>query len=139
MPSVRRSSQACRLALTLLAVAGPPAWAGRHCDAPPETWQPRSAVAALAVRNGWRVDRLKVDDGCYEIKGHDAEGRLLKATLDPATLKVIRIKRGHGDGDGEGGRDRDRSHDRPGEGPRPASPPSAPALPIRTPLQGAPG
>lgn len=81
----------------MLAVACLPAWAGRDCDADPHTWQPRSAVTALAERNGWRIDRLKVDDGCYEIKGHDAEGRRLRATIDPATLKILRIRRGHGD------------------------------------------
>ena len=87
----------CSIALAMLVVAGQPAWAGKECDAPPETWQSGSAVRALAERNGWRVERLKIDDGCYEIKGHDAEGRRLKAKVDPASLKVISIKREHGD------------------------------------------
>lgn len=95
-----------RMALAMLIVAGQPAWAGRDCDAPPETWQPRSAVSALAERNGWRVDRLKIDDGCYEIKGRDADGRRLKAKIDPASLKVISIKREHGDRDRAGERQR---------------------------------
>jgi hypothetical protein len=36
-------------------------WAANACDAPAESWQPRSAVHALARRNGWRVDKLKID------------------------------------------------------------------------------
>jgi hypothetical protein len=60
----------------------------------------------MAERNGWHVDRLKVDDGCYEIKGRDAEGRRLKAMIDPASLKIIGIKREHGD------RERDRAAER---------------------------
>jgi hypothetical protein len=99
-----------RMALTMLLLALQPAWAGRKCDAPPETWQPRSAVSALAERNGWRIDRLKIDDGCYEIKARDAEGRRLKATIDPASLKIISVKRGHGDGDHD--QDRDRAGER---------------------------
>jgi len=79
----------------MLVVAGQPVWAGRDCDAPPEAWQSGSAVRALAERNGWRVERLKIDDGCYEIKGRDAEGRRLKAKIDPASLKVISVKREH--------------------------------------------
>jgi hypothetical protein len=112
-----------RAALALLILAAPPAWAGRKCDAPPETWQPRSAVSALAERNGWRIDRLKVDDGCYEIRGRDAEGRRLKATIDPASLKILSVKREHG------GRDHDREGDGFGVGGRQrmAPPPSAPA------------
>ena len=94
-PSVPRS-----IALAMLVVAGQAVWAGKDCDAPPEAWQPGSAVRALAERNGWRIERLKIDDGCYEIKGRDAEGRRLKAKIDPATLKVIRVKREHEGRDG---------------------------------------
>lgn len=79
----------------MLVVASHSAWAGRKCDAPPETWQPRSAVGALAERNGWVLDRVKVDDGCYEINGRDAEGRRFKAKIDPASLQVIGVKREH--------------------------------------------
>ena len=89
-PSMPRS-----IALAMLVVAGQPVWAGRDCDAPPETWQPASAVRVLAERNGWRVERLKIDDGCYEIRGRDAEGRRLKVKIDPASLKVISVKREH--------------------------------------------
>jgi hypothetical protein len=105
------------IVLAMLVVAGQqPAWAGKDCDAPPETWQSGSAVRALAERNGWRVERLKIDDGCYEIKGRDAAGRRLKAKVDPATLKVIGIKREHRD------RDRDRQ---PQRGAPPPSPPAS--------------
>ena len=104
------------MALAMLVVAGPPVWAGKNCDAPPETWQPRSAVSALAERNGWSVERLKVDDGCYEIKGRDAEGRRFKAKIDPASLQVISVKREHGD------RERERERERKAA---PSSPPAS--------------
>jgi hypothetical protein len=102
------------MALAMLVVAGPPVWAGKKCDAPTETWQPRSAVSALAERNGWTVERLKVDDGCYEIKGRDAEGSRFKAKIDPASLQVISVKREHGE------RDRERERKAP-----PSSPPAS--------------
>lgn len=89
-----RVPQASRmLALGLLLLATTPIRARDDCDAPVADWQPRSAVHALAQRNGWQIDRLKVDDGCYEIKGRDAEGRRFKAKLDPASLRVVSIKR----------------------------------------------
>lgn len=84
-----------RIALAMLVLAVQPVWAEDDCDAPPETWQPRSAVRALADRNGWQIDKLKIDDGCYEIKGRDVDGRRFKAKLDPATLKVLRMRREH--------------------------------------------
>ncbi len=85
------------LALVMLVLAAHPVRADDECYAPAETWQPRSAVRALAERNGWRIDKLKIDDGCYEIRGRDANDRRFKATLDPATLKVMRLKREHDD------------------------------------------
>ena len=81
------------LALATLVFAAQPLWAGDECYAPPEKWRPRSAVRALAERNGWQIDKIKIDDGCYEIRGRDANDNRFKATLDPATLKVVRMKR----------------------------------------------
>lgn len=104
------------IALAMLLVAGHPVWAGKDCDAPPEAWQSGSAVRGVAERNGWHVERLKIDDGCYEIKGRDAEGRRLKAKIDPASLKVISVKREH--------ESRDRRDQR--EAPPPPTPASAP-------------
>ena len=98
-----------RLALAVLVAASSHGWAASDCDAPPASWQPRSAVQALAERNGWKLERLKIDDGCYEIKGRDAEGRPFKAKVDPATMQVVRIKRGdHGPRTGDRERDRQR-------------------------------
>lgn len=104
------------IALGLLALAVNPALADDDCDAPPQSWQPRSAVTALAQRNGWQVDRLKIDDGCYELTGRDAQGRRFKAKLHPASLAVVRFKQGR----------HEREHERRQDAPRgPASGPGA--------------
>ena len=94
--------------LTLLAVL-PAAAALAHeddCLVPMADWQPREAVARLAEANGWTVRRIKIDDGCYEIDGSDAEGRRIEVTVHPATLEVIEV-------DYEGDDDR-RHRDREG-------------------------
>jgi hypothetical protein len=102
-----------------LGVAALPAWAGDDCDAPLSRWQSRDAVRQMAAAKGWQIQRLKIDDGCYEIRATDAEGRAFKAKLDPETLKVLKMK----SGDHERARHRDRS---------PASSPaSAPDVPPR--------
>lgn len=105
------------LAVVMLALAAQPARAADACDVPAESWQPRSAVHALAQRNGWLIDKLKIDDGCYEIKGRDTEGRGFKAKIDPATLQVVNVKREHGD------RDRQREGKRGPTSPTPAATP----------------
>ena len=90
-------------------LATAPALAGDDCDVPVEQWQSRDAVLQMAAQRGWQVQRLKIDDGCYEIRGRDAQGRAFKAMLDPQTLKPVKMKLREGDRD----QDRDRTH-RPG-------------------------
>lgn len=82
----------CLLALALGTAALPALAADADCDAPVARWQPRDAVLQHAARQGWQVQRLKIDDGCYEIRGLDAQGRAFKARLDPETLRVLRLK-----------------------------------------------
>lgn len=62
------------------------------CLAPMADWQPRHAVARMAQDKGWTVRRIKIDDGCYEIDGQDAQGRQIEVTVDPATLEIIELE-----------------------------------------------
>jgi len=82
----------CLLALTL-GTSALPALAGDDCDQPVERWQSREAVRQMADEQGWQIQRLKIEDGCYEIRGTDAQGQGFKAKIDPATLKVLKMKR----------------------------------------------
>lgn len=103
-PFLRRGLLALSLGLAAL-----PTLADDDCDAPVQRWQPREAVRQMAAQRGWEIQRLKIDDGCYEIRGQDAEGRAFKAKIDPETLKVVKMKRR----DREGGeRERQRTRDR---------------------------
>lgn len=89
-------------------LAALPALADDDCNAPMDRWQSREAVRQMAAQQGWQIQRLKIDDGCYEIRGTDRQGRTFKAKIDPETLKVLKLKQRDGDRD----RDRDREHDR---------------------------
>ena len=91
-----------------LGLAALPTWASDHdCDAPVNRWQTREALLQWASAQGWQVQRLKIDDGCYEIRGTDALGRTFRAKIDPETLKVLKMKQvGH-----PRARERDRNDD----------------------------
>ena len=78
--------------LTLALTLAGPALADDDCDAPVDRWQSREAVRKMAAQQGWEIQRLKIDDGCYEIRGTDAQGREFKAKIDPETLKVLKMK-----------------------------------------------
>jgi hypothetical protein len=85
--------------LMLLAPLAGSAMADDDCSVPMANWQPRDAVEGMAKAQGWTVRRIKVDDGCYEIEGRDAEGRAIEVTVDPATLAIIEIEDEGGNGD----------------------------------------
>ena len=126
LPPLRKT-----LLVLSLGLAALPAWAGDDCDAPVNRWQSREALQQWASAQGWQVQRLKIDDGCYEIRGTDAQGRAFKAKIDPETLKVLKMKhRDHG-------HDRDRDRDRHDE--RATRPSQAPRAEGTTPPLPAPG
>jgi hypothetical protein len=102
-----------RLALTILTiVAALPAgsaMADDDCFVPMADWKPREAVAKMAADLEWTVRRIKIDDGCYEIIGTDAEGRQIEATVHPSTLEILEIEAR--DNDGRDGRGQEDSSD----------------------------
>ena len=102
LPPLRKT-----LLVLSLGLAALPAWAGDDCDAPVHRWQTREALQQWASAQGWQVQRLKIDDGCYEIRGTDAQGRAFKAKIDPETLKVLKMKQD----DHQRSRERDRGED----------------------------
>ncbi len=79
------------LIATLLLAAGA-AHASDDCRTPMADWQPREAAEARAATYGWTVERLKVDDGCYEVTGRDARGNRIEAKLEPGTLAPVEIE-----------------------------------------------
>lgn len=99
----------------VLAGAGA-AMADDDCRVPMNQWQPREAVQRMAEARGWRVDRIKIDDGCYEIRGLDEAGRRIKVKVDPGSLAIVRMKRA------------DRDHGR-AESRRERAAPAQPATP----------
>ena len=120
---------ACLLAVSLAGTVAP-ALADDDCDVPVERWQTRDAVSQMARQKGWDLKRIKIDDGCYEVRGQDAGGRAFKAKLDPETLEVVEIKyRDHKDRERRHDRDPDRSElrDTAPAASTPAAPAAAPA------------
>ena len=105
------------LALSLC-LAALPTWADDDCDAPLNRWQTREAVRQMAAAQGWQIQRLKIDDGCYEIRGTDAQGRSFRAKIDPETLKVLKMKQDKH----QRARERDRGEDGAARQTRPPQP-----------------
>lgn len=68
------------------------AYADDDCTSPMSEWQPREAVTAYVTDLGISPERLRVDDGCYEVRGLDADGNRVELEIEPATLVVQKLK-----------------------------------------------
>lgn len=102
-------------ALFLVAAGTGMAMADDDCHVPMNQWQPREAVQKMAETRGWQVSRIKIDDGCYQVRGLDETGRAFKAKIDPETFSVVNMKRKDRHDDDDGPRER-RQSSRPGTG-----------------------
>ena len=97
------------------------ALADDDCRVPMDQWQSRAAVQKMAEARGWTVSRIRIDDGCYQIKGTDENGQAFKAKLDPSNLAIVKMKH-RSRGDGADDRHHGRNRPNPGEdGGRPAN------------------
>lgn len=124
-PSLRHG-----LLVLSLGLAALPTWASDDCDAPVNRWQTREAVRQMAAAQGWQVQRLRIDGGCYEIRGTDAQGRSFKAKIDPETLKVLKMKQD----DHQRSRERDRGQEGAAQQAQPPQPPQPDGAAAPSPL-----
>ncbi|MDE2402231.1 MAG: PepSY domain-containing protein [Burkholderiales bacterium] len=73
-------------------LAGGAARADTECTAPVATWQSREVLRKQLEQRGLQVHRIKVDDGCYEVRGIDAQGNRFKAKYAPDSLKALSME-----------------------------------------------
>jgi hypothetical protein len=71
-----------------MAVAGP-SLAADKCDVPTAQWQPREALQKKLEGEGWKVRSIKTENGCYEAKAVDANGKRLEGVFNPKTLESV--------------------------------------------------
>lgn len=76
------------LALTFLAGAAS-AHGEVKCDTPKAEWQPQMALQAKLVNEGWKVRKVQVFGGCYEVYGFDAQGGRVEAFFNPKTFERV--------------------------------------------------
>ena len=119
-PTLRRGLLALALGLVAL-----PTLADDDCDAPVNRWQSREAVRQMAAQQGWQIQRLKIDDGCYQTRAPYSQGLGFKVMNDQETRNVVKMKQG------DRQRSRERNRDREQAGPQPGA--AAAPTPLFTP------
>lgn len=83
------------LALSLsvsLAIGAGRVLADEECKDPIASWQPREVLRKLLEAQGWVVHRIRIDDGCYQVRALDEQGRRVEAIYAPASLTLIEFE-----------------------------------------------
>ena len=63
------------------------------CDSgPQEQWQSQQVLEKQLVAKGWKVNRIKIDGGCYEVYAIDQNGKRVEAYFHPETLAPVPTK-----------------------------------------------
>ncbi|MCE7901768.1 MAG: PepSY domain-containing protein [Gammaproteobacteria bacterium PRO9] len=63
------------------------------CDSgSPDTWQAQSVLEKQLTDKGWKVRRIKVDGGCYEVYAINDKGEKVEAYFHPVTLAPVPTK-----------------------------------------------
>ena len=68
------------------------ALASDDCRSPMADWKPREALTAHITELGITPERVRVDDGCYEVRGRDADGNRIELKIEPATLGLLEME-----------------------------------------------
>ncbi len=63
------------------------------CDSgPQETWKPQADLEKQLTAKGWKIRRIKIDGGCYEVYAIDEKGERVEAYFHPKTLAPVPTK-----------------------------------------------
>ena len=63
------------------------------CDSgPQDRWQPQATLEKQLTEKGWKVNRIKIDGGCYEVYAIDEQGKRVEAYFHPETLAPVPTK-----------------------------------------------
>ena len=80
------------LSLALVSLSGA-AFAGAKCTAHPKAeWMKEADAQAKLVEQGYKIKKFKVDGQCYEIYGHNKEGKKVEIYFDTKTLEPVKSK-----------------------------------------------
>ena len=79
-------------AMLLALVASGTALAGDDCHRPMAEWQSRETVTTRVAELGITTERVRIDDGCYEVRGRDRNGNQVGLKVDPASLAILKLE-----------------------------------------------
>jgi hypothetical protein len=81
------------LLLTLLSLAAAGSAFAQHAERcepiPKEEWKPQAELERKLANEGWKISRVKITNGCYEVYGKNATGRSVELFFHPKTFDLV--------------------------------------------------
>jgi hypothetical protein len=56
---------------------------------PKEEWKPQADLEKKLKDQGWKISRVKITNGCYEVYGRDAKNNRVETFFHPKTFEVV--------------------------------------------------
>ncbi len=82
-----------RTAATLVLVvasAGAFAQHAEKCEPIPQAeWKPKAELERKLTDQGWKISRVKITNGCYEVYGRDDKNKKVETFFHPKTFEVV--------------------------------------------------
>jgi len=83
---------ALSICAVLLALASAAAYAqhAERCEPiPKDQWKPQAELERKLTDMGWKVRRIKIENGCYEVYGTDERGGKVEVFFHPKTFDRV--------------------------------------------------
>ena len=73
-----------------LAAAGASAQHAERCESIPKAeWKPKAELERKLTDQGWKISRVKIENGCYEVYGRDEKNNKVEVFFHPKTLERV--------------------------------------------------
>ena len=84
---MKRFLIACTVAIATL-----PALAqhDEKCEPIPQAeWRPQADLERMLADKGWKISRVKITNGCYEVYGRDEKNAKVEVFFHPKTFELV--------------------------------------------------
>ena len=86
---MKPSNLMCATVLALAASAAAAQHAERCEPIPKDQWKPQAELERKLTDMGWKIRRVKIENGCYEVYGTDERGGKVEVFFHPKTLERV--------------------------------------------------
>ncbi len=76
--------------LAALAAGSARAQHAEQCEPiPKEQWRPQAELERRLANQGWKISRVKITNGCYEVYGRDEKNAKVETFFHPKTFDRV--------------------------------------------------